>query len=54
MLYESSNCDNKSFVLLDSSIDASVKKGLNEPEPKASPPKQDNPAANEKTAPIRR
>ena len=47
---------NKNFVLLDSSIDASVKKGLNEPEPKKqnAPPKQANPAANEKTAPIRR
>jgi hypothetical protein len=45
---------NKNFVLLDSSIDASIKKGLNEPEPKAAPPKQANPAANEKTAPIRR
>jgi len=43
---------NKNFVLLDSSIDASIKKGLGEPEPKAAAPKQTNPAANEKTAPI--
>ncbi len=45
---------NKNFVLLDSSIDASIKKGLNEPEPKAAAPKQANPAANVKTAPINR
>jgi hypothetical protein len=45
---------NKNFVLLDSSIDASIKKGLNEPERKAAPSSQANPAANEKTAPIRR
>jgi len=45
---------NKNFVLLDSSIDASIKKGLNEPEPKAAAPKQANPAANIKTAPINR
>lgn len=45
---------NKNFVLLDSSIDASIKKGLGEPEPKAAATKQANPAANEKTAPINR
>ena len=45
---------NKNFVLLDSSIDASIKKGLNEPEPKAAPTKVDKQIANAKTAPIRR
>ena len=42
---------NKQFVILDSSIDASIKKGLNEPEPKAAPLKQDKQILNAVTAP---
>ena len=42
---------NKQFVILDSSIDASIKKGLNEPEPKVAPLKQDKQILNAVTAP---
>ena len=52
--YTISESGEKQFVILDSSIDASIKKGLNEPEPKAAPTKVDKQIANAKTAPIRR
>jgi len=45
---------NKSFVLLDSSIDASIKKALKQPEPKVAPTKQKKQIVNAATTTIRR